>query len=47
MKNLKKLSKQELKMVYGGIPQCLPGYYWCSVFRKCIPVGSDCGISIE
>ncbi|WP_139263386.1 bacteriocin-like protein [Chryseobacterium carnipullorum] len=27
MKNLKKLSKQELKTVQGGIPMCLAGYF--------------------
>lgn len=44
MKNLKKLSKKELKTVQGGIPMCLPGYFWCSFVKKCIPVGSSCGL---
>ncbi|PWN72063.1 hypothetical protein C1631_005480 [Chryseobacterium phosphatilyticum] len=44
MKNLRKLSKRELKTVQGGIPMCLPGYFWCSFVKKCIPVGSSCGL---
>ncbi|MCT2406321.1 bacteriocin [Chryseobacterium antibioticum] len=46
MKNLKKLSKKELKTVQGGIPMCLPGYFWCSFVKKCIPVGSSCGLEL-
>ncbi|SIR35605.1 hypothetical protein SAMN05880573_12149 [Chryseobacterium sp. RU33C] len=47
MKNLREISKRELKTVQGGIPMCLAGYFWCSLERKCIPVGSPCGLIID
>ncbi|WP_165490840.1 bacteriocin-like protein [Chryseobacterium gleum] len=47
MKNLRKLSERELKTVQGGIPMCLAGYFWCSFEKKCIPVGSPCGLIID
>ncbi|WP_164463274.1 bacteriocin-like protein [Chryseobacterium sp. G0201] len=47
MKNLRKLSKKDMKSIQGSIPECLAGYYWCNITRKCIPFGTSCGISIE
>lgn len=50
MKNLKKISRQELKSVNGGIQVCnqicLTGYYRCCIPRQayyCAPNGSQCG----
>ncbi|WP_139785424.1 bacteriocin-like protein [Chryseobacterium phocaeense] len=45
MKNLRKLTKKELKTVQGGIPMCLPGYYWCAFVKKCISVNVECGLA--
>lgn len=49
MKNLRKLSKKELKSVNGGIQtcdqNCIVGYYKCCIPRQayyCTPVGSPC-----
>lgn len=47
MKKLKKLSKKDMKSIQGSIPMCLAGYYWCAITKKCIPVGTSCGISID
>ncbi|MBB4807737.1 hypothetical protein HNP38_003053 [Chryseobacterium defluvii] len=42
MKNLKKLSKEELKTVNGSASVCPKGYYWCSPAGGCIPEGRTC-----
>ncbi|WP_432763161.1 bacteriocin-like protein [Chryseobacterium muglaense] len=50
MKNLKKISRKELKSISGGIqtcdPICMTGYYRCCIPRQayyCAPNGSQCG----
>lgn len=50
MKNLKKISRQELKSISGGIEVCIQncmiGYYKCCIPRQryyCTPNGSPCG----
>lgn len=49
MKNLRKLSKHELKSVLGGIEtcdqNCITGYYKCCIPRQkyyCLPLGTKC-----
>lgn len=53
MKNLRKLSKRELKSVNGGIPvciqDCLVGYTKCCTPGReyyCTPNGTKCGGTI-
>lgn len=50
MKNLKKLSRQELKTVVGAGPDCGPvpcaclyTHEWCEYSKKCLPKGIYCG----
>ncbi len=51
MKNLKKLSRQDLKNVKGsaGIDgpvqiYCGKNRYWCEKKKACFPVGVDCSV---
>jgi hypothetical protein len=52
MKNLKDLngvkilSKTQQKSISGGIPQCLSGYVWCALLKKCVLIGT-CSYPIE
>ena len=50
MKNLKKISRKELKSISGGIEvciqNCMVGYYKCCIPPQryyCTPNGSQCG----
>ncbi|UOU98772.1 hypothetical protein MUU74_02205 [Chryseobacterium daecheongense] len=36
MKNLKKISKAELKQIKGSGLVCSSGYYWCKYSQSCI-----------
>ncbi|MDR2237698.1 MAG: hypothetical protein LBE92_16365 [Chryseobacterium sp.] len=54
MKNLKKLSRQDLKQVKGsaGIDgpvyvYCGKNRYWCAEKKECFPVGVDCNAFVH
>lgn len=51
MKNVKRLSRQELKTMLGGANidgpiyvACAKNYKWCANLNKCLPVGSNCDL---
>lgn len=50
MKNIKKLSREELKSIAGAGMDCGPApcvciytHFWCEYFKECIPKGIFCG----
>ncbi|WP_262484922.1 bacteriocin-like protein [Chryseobacterium sp. T16E-39] len=42
MKNLRQISKEDLKTIRGAASVCSKGYYWCTPSGGCIPEAQTC-----